>query len=53
MGLKKLIEDSKELEHIKKKAAVEELKAIDKKSTKVADLAKRLEIIEKILGLDE
>lgn len=50
MGLIKVITENVET---KKSKAKEEHKQIDKKSTKTNDILKRLEVIEKMLGLED
>ena len=52
MGLEKLLSEQHEEKQIKKKEAKENHSTLDKNSTKTADLAKRLDAIEKFLGLN-
>jgi len=49
MGLEKLISDAVEQEKVKKSQAEKEHKALDKKSEKLSDIVKRIEVIEKFL----
>lgn len=49
MGLEKLFNDKEEQDKINKKKLKDEHKNLDKKSTKLVDLIKRIEQLEKII----
>jgi hypothetical protein len=50
--MKKVFSEEHEQKQIEKETVKKEHKPIDKKSTRNTDLMKRIEIIEKLLGLD-
>ena len=52
MGLIKLIPEKDEKIKTNKKKLKEDYKKIDKKSNKIAELIKRIEILEQLMGLE-
>ena len=52
MGLQKLYSEEHEAKKASENELKEQYKNIDKGSTKTADLVKKIEAIEKILGLE-